>query len=58
MSSVFIVILSFLAAIVLPWFIGVPLGLIGLAYVMWPRGSRERPLPDAAQTGPGDANGQ
>ncbi len=37
MSTVFIVILAILAVLGLPWFIGVPLGVIGLLYVAWPR---------------------
>ena len=37
MSTIFIVILAILAVLSLPWFIGVPLGAIGLLYVAWPR---------------------
>lgn len=52
MSSAFIFILSILAAIGLPWPVGIPLAVIGIGYLVWPRkAKKEAPPPDGGKTG-------
>lgn len=56
MSTVFIVILAILAVLVLPWFIGVPLAVVGLVYVAWPRFAtkEEQAAAQAAEESPAE----